>query len=93
MILAFFSGRSFSLGLSCFSVSLFLWFRLFRHEHEPARVFAGIMGAYILLMIIFVNLIVANLNEREIPVVVVWLYVYAGMGHLAYAFFGRQRHY
>ncbi len=72
---------------------LFLWFRMFMHEREPARIFAGLMGAYILLMVIFVNLIVADLYEREISTIVVWLYAYAGIGHLSYAFFGRQRHY
>lgn len=90
------AGYDFKVFLGPFFLAgfeLFLWFRMFIHEREPARIFAGIMGAYILLMIIFVNLIVADLYEREVPVLVVWLYVYAGVCHLAYAFFGRQRYY
>jgi membrane protease YdiL (CAAX protease family) len=67
---------------------LFLWYRFFRFRKRPARAFAGIVGAYVLLMVIAVNLITADLYGREVPVTFLWLYLYAGAGHLAYALFG-----
>lgn len=69
---------------------LFLWFRFFRWQRHPAKLFAGIIGAYIWLMIIVVNSINADLYERDMPILLFCLYAYTGAGHLTYAFFGRD---
>jgi hypothetical protein len=60
---------------------------MFRWSRHPSRIFAGIIGAYIWLMVIFVNVVVANLYDRDISIGMLWLYAYTGGGHLAYAFF------
>ena len=69
---------------------LFLWFKLFRWPCHPARIFAGLLGLYIWLMVIIVNLLVADLYDRELPDLILWLYAYAGTGHLLFALFGRE---
>jgi hypothetical protein len=89
-------GYSFKVFIAPFfliSFELFLWFKMFRRSRHPSRIFAGIIGAYIWLMIIFVNVVVANLYDRNLPLFMLWLYAYAGAGHLAYAFFGKERGY
>ena len=72
---------------------LFLWFKMFRYAAHPSRMFAGIIGAYILLMIVFVNLVVADMNDTEADGSLLLLYAYAGIGHLFYALFGRENRY
>lgn len=72
---------------------LFLWFKMFRYAAHPSRLFAGVVGAYILLMIVFVNLIVADMNDTEINGFVLFLYAYAGLGHLLYSVFGKEVRY
>lgn len=73
------------------SAELFLRFRFFRRPRPPARIFAGFVGVYILLMIVFVNLVVSDLYDREASALRLWLYAYAGGGHLAFAFLGKER--
>ena len=70
---------------------LFLWFKMFRRSRPPARIFAGIMGAYILLMIVLVNALIAEVYESDLPAKLLWLYAFSGIGHFVYAFFGRER--
>ncbi len=70
---------------------LFLWFWTFRRARPPARIFAGIVGAYILLMIVLVNALVAEVYGRTVPGAILGLYTLVGIGHLAFAFIGRQR--
>lgn len=72
---------------------LFLWFKMFRYAAHPSRLFAGVVGAYILLMIVFVNLVVADLNDDQVNGLILLLYAYAGTGHLFYAVFGREVRY
>ena len=72
---------------------LFLWFKMFRYAAHPSRIFAGIIGAYILLMIVFVNLVVADMNDIEIESFMLLLYAYTGIGHFFYALFGRETRY
>ena len=69
---------------------LFLWFKLFRYLAHPSRIFAGLIGGYIFLMAIFVNLIISDLYDKQLPNSTIWFYVYSGIGHLAYAFFGKE---
>lgn len=69
---------------------LFLWFRMFRYAAHPSRLFAGLVGAYILLMIVFVNLVIADMNDSEVNGLLLSLYAYAGMGHLLYAMGGKE---
>lgn len=76
-----------------FFFELFLWFRHFRWRRHPARLFAGIIGIYICLMVVFVSLVVADLYGRDVPAVLLWLYAYSGAGHLTYAVFGRDHHF
>lgn len=72
---------------------IFLWFKMFKWCAAPARIFAGLVGLYIFLMVILVNYIVADLYDHELQVVNIWLYAFAGLGHLAYAFFGKENSY
>ena len=72
------------------AAELFLWFKLFRRARSPGRVFAGIVGAYVLLMVVIVNAQVAEIYDRAMPAMLVWLYVYSSIGHLVYAYFGRE---
>ena len=74
-------------------LELFLWFKMFRYPAHPARMFAGVIGLYIWLMVIFVNLVVSDLYERDVNYIVLLIYGYAGLGHLAYAVFGKEGHY
>lgn len=73
------------------ALELFLWFRMFRQSRHPARMFAGIVGAYIWLMVILVTVVVADLYGRDLSPPLLWLYAYAGAGHLGYAVFGKER--
>ena len=70
---------------------LFLWFWTFQRARPPARIFAGIVGAYILLMIVLVNALAAEVYDRAVPVAMLGLHTLVGIGHLAFAFFGRER--
>lgn len=72
---------------------LFLWFKMFRPARHPARIFAGLVGGYIFLMVLLVNGLVAEVYDRTLPATLLWLYALSGTGHLSYAFFGRERHY
>lgn len=72
---------------------LFFWFRFYRHSRPPSRIFAGMMGGYILLMIVLVNTLVAEVYDRALPATMLWLYTIAGIGHLVFAFFGREGRY
>ena len=72
---------------------LFLWFRMFRQARHPARIFAGLVGGYIFLMVVLVNALVAEIYDRTLPATQLWLYAFSGFGHCVYAFFGRERHY
>ena len=73
-----------------FCAEIFLWFKMFRWPSHPARIFAGLIGLYIWLMIILVNVLTADLYDRELPSYFLWLYVYAGTGHLLFAIVGRE---
>jgi hypothetical protein len=86
-----YGARVFIAPLFLLLFELFLWFRLFRWSRHPARLFAGIIGAYIWLMVIFVNLVTADLYGRELSPALWWLYAYAGAGHVLFALFGRER--
>ncbi len=66
---------------------------MFRYPAHPARMFAGVIGLYIWLMVIFVNLVVSDLYDRNVNYIVLLIYGYAGLGHLAYAVFGKEGHY
>jgi len=70
-------------------LQLFFWFRFFRHEDDGARVFAGMVGFFLLAL-----LLVMALNWRVTgpwhPLVVAAL-VYIAGAHLAYAIFGGRR--
>ncbi len=70
---------------------LFLWFRMFRPARHPARIFAGLIGGYIFLMVVLVNGLIAEVYDRTLPATLLWLYAISGTGHLYYAFFGRER--
>lgn len=72
---------------------LFLWFRMFHPARHPARIFAGLVGGYIFLMVVLVNALVAEVYDRTLPTTLLWLYVFSGFGHFVYAFLGRDRHY
>ena len=76
-----------------FGGELFLWLKMFRYSVHPSRIFAGLVGLYILLMIVFVNAVVADLYDRDVNIFLLILYSYAGLGHIAYALFGKERHY
>ncbi|UCH49746.1 MAG: hypothetical protein JSU95_08295 [Betaproteobacteria bacterium] len=73
------------------AAALFLWFKMFRPMRHPARIFAGLVGGYIFLMVLLVNVLVAEVYDRTLPATLLWLYSYSGVGHLVYAFFGRER--
>ena len=72
---------------------LFLWFTMFRYQKYPAKIFAGFIGTYILLMIVLVNMLTGNLAENGINTLRLWMYLYTGFGHLIYALFGRESDY
>ena len=72
---------------------LFLWFKMFRPARHPARIFAGLVGGYIFLMVVLVNGLIAEVYDRTLPATLLWLYALSGTGHLIYAFFGRERQY
>ena len=98
IINAYPSGYGFRVFIAPFFLlilQVFLWFKMFRWSHYPARIFAGIIGAYIWLMVIFVNLVIVDLYGSDYsynqPLTFLWLYAYAGIGYLAYAFFGREK--
>ena len=60
------AGYNFKVLLAPFSligVELFLWFKMFRVPTHPARMFAGVIGLYILLMVVFVNIVVEGLYD------------------------------
>jgi len=73
-----------------FALELFLWAWIFRHPRPPARLFAGLIGAYVLVMHVVVGLLVTDLYHRNINDLVLLGYLYAGMGHVSYALFGKQ---
>jgi len=70
-------------------LELFFWFRFFRHEDDGARVFAGLVGLFV-----FVLLLVMALNWRVTgpwhPLAVAAL-LYIAAAHVAYALFGGRR--
>lgn len=68
---------------------LTLWLKLFRYNAHPARLFSGLMGINILI-IIFINLIVADLYDRNINYIELLILCYSSLGHLAYALFGKE---
>ena len=74
-------------------MEIFLWFKMFRYCKHPARIFAGVVGLYIWLMVVLVNVIVTDLYDYEVNNYVLLLYAYAGFGHVAYALFGKERVY
>ena len=76
-----------------FGLELFLWLKMFRYAVHPARMFAGVVGAYIMLMVVFVNVVVADMTGNDVSGVHLLLYAYAGMGHLVYALLGAERGY
>lgn len=86
-----YASRVFIAPFFLFFLALFLWFRMFRWQQRPARIFAGLIGGYIWIMVIFVNLVVADLYDREFSAALAWLYACSGSGHLLYAFFGKER--
>lgn len=73
-----------------FVLELFLWATLFRHSRSPARLFAGLVGGYVLLMNVVVSVVVMNLYHRDVNDLVLLGYLYAGIGHVSYAVFGRD---
>ena len=85
--------RMFVAPFSLLAGELFLWFRMFRPARHPARMFAGLVGSYIFLMVILVNGLIAEVYDRALPATLLWLYALSGCGHLAYAFFGRDARY
>ena len=72
---------------------LFFWFRYYQRARPPARILAGLIGGYILLMIVLVNALVAEVYDRSLPETVLWLYACTSIGHLAFALFGRDDRY
>ena len=70
-------------------LEFFFWRKFFRYPVDGARVFAAFMGLFIFLKIIFVELVVSDLLDKENDSL--WLYVYAGLGHLFFSFFGKDR--
>ena len=96
IINAYPSGYNFKVLLAPFfliGVELFLWFKMFRYPTHPARMFAGVIGLYIWLMVVFVNIVVSGLYDRDINNIVLLIYGYAGLGHIAYALFGKEGRY
>jgi len=73
-----------------FVLELFLWARVFRHPRPPARLSAGLMGAYVLLINVFASVLVTDLYHHNINDLILLGYLYAGIGHLSYALFGRE---
>ena len=71
-------------------LELFLWLRMFRYAVHPARLFAGVVGAYVLFMVVVVNIIVADMNDTEMSGWLLFLYAYVAVGHLTYALFGDE---
>lgn len=53
---------------------------MFRYPVHPAGMFAAVIGLYILLMVILVNVIVADVYDRGVNNFVLLLYGYAGLG-------------
>ena len=72
---------------------LFFWFRYYRRARPPARILAGLIGGHILLMIVLINALVAEVYDRSLPETMLWLYACTGIGHLAFALFGRENRY
>ena len=72
-------------------MELFFWRRFFRYPVDGARVFAALMGLFIFLKIILVELIVSDLLDKENDSLMMWLFVYAGSGHLFFALFGKDK--
>ena len=73
-----------------FSIELFLWARMFRHPRPPARLLAGLVGAYVLLVNVLVAVLITDLYHRNVNDLILLGYLYAGMGHLSFALFGRD---
>lgn len=71
-------------------IELFLWFKMFRHLSHPSRMIAGLIGCYIIFMMVFVNLIISDLYDTQSSKSLIWLYLYASFGHFVYAFFGEE---
>lgn len=90
------AGYNFKVLLGPFTLlglELFLWFKMFRFPTHPARMFAGVMGLYILLMLVFVNILIKDLYVRDINNIELLMYGYVGLGHIAYALFGKEGRY
>jgi len=73
-----------------FSIELFLWARMFRHPRPPARILAGLVGAYVLLANVLVAVLITDLYHRNVNDLILLGYLYAGTGHLSFALFGRD---
>ncbi len=71
------------------ALQLFFWFRFFRHEEDGARIFAGMMGVFVLVQLLLMALN-WSVSGPWHPLVVAALCYIAG-AHLAYALFGGRR--
>jgi len=98
------AGRNFRYLLQPFVLLLFVlfvWFRFQVPKQEPGRIMAGIIGAYVLLFIVMVPLLVVDITTEPANNVGIHgfrggsvatvLYISIGIVHLAYAFFGPRK--
>jgi hypothetical protein len=70
-------------------VELFFWFRFFRHEDDGARVFAGLVGFFVLAQLLVMTLNWSVTGPWH-PLTMAAL-VYIACAHLAFALFGGRR--
>ena len=59
-------------------------------RRPPARLFGGLIGAYVLVMHVLVGPAVTDLYHRNINDLVLLGYLYAGMAYVSYALSGKQ---
>ncbi|MGB5833104.1 MAG: hypothetical protein WBG92_14070 [Thiohalocapsa sp.] len=71
-------------------LELILWLRWLRPRRAPGRLFAGLMGAYLLLGVVLVNLVFADMHDHDISAGLLWLYGLIGTAHLWYAIAGSE---
>ena len=71
---------------------ILLWFKIFRYFMHLSRMFAGFIGLYILIKILFVNIIVADIYNYSNSYIELITYGYAAVAHLAYSFFGKEKY-
>lgn len=70
-------------------MEVLFWFRFFAHERQGARVFAAMMGFFILVLVL-VSLL-SGRASGSIGQQYFWVYVLVGTIHLCYAVGAKER--